>query len=92
MEGEDEEECRRGCNRWMTMQHFSSMNATGTALAHVPDQSGKFRDEVVSIHLMAPPPYSTTLIPADQLRATIFQIARERQAKERDAALNGSSQ
>jgi hypothetical protein len=72
------------------MQNLKSMNATGTSLAFVRED--EYMGEVVSIHLTPHLPYSTTLIPADKLRETIFQIARERQAKEREAALNGSSQ
>jgi hypothetical protein len=80
------------CKRVETMQNLKSMGATGTALVQGPAKPDGYMDEIVSIRLIPPLPYSTTLIPAEKLRETIFQIARERQGQRREAALNGSSQ
>ena len=56
--------------------------------------TGKVRptdlDEVTSIYLIPPLPYKPTLISEHKIRETMLQIALERQAKEREAALNGT--
>jgi hypothetical protein len=69
------------------MQDSKLMSATGAATAKVMGL-----DEIASFRLIPPLPYTSTLIPAEKLRETIFQIARERQAKEREAALNGNAE
>lgn len=46
---------------------------------------------VTSILLIPPLPYSPTLYPAEKMREAIIQVSRERRAKEREAAQNGSS-
>ena len=72
------------------MQDLTVMSATGTARAPFGKPTPE-RDEIVSFHLLPPLPYSTTLIPAERFRETIIQVVRERQAKEREAALDGNT-
>jgi len=66
------------------------MSGTGVATRKAEEDD---RDIFVeSIRLIPPLPYSPTRIPAEKLRNTIIQVVRERQAKVREASLNGSDQ
>ena len=73
------------------MQHSELMSATGTATRKI---DGENIDILVdSIRLIPALPYSPVMIPDEKLREAIRQVSKEhREARDRQAALNGSKQ
>ena len=83
----------RGCVRRISMQDSKQMSGLGAAPKRVDvSPNGESDHLVVSIRLIPPLPYSTTVIQEDQLSEAIVQASRERRAKEREAALNGKAE
>jgi hypothetical protein len=72
------------------MQDLRLMSGTGVATSKIAAENWDIL--VDSIRLIPPLPYEPTIVSADRLRGAIIQVVRERQAKEREAALDGSAQ
>ena len=66
------------------------MSGTGTATTKVQADSID-RDEIVSFRLIPPLPYKPTLIPEEKLREIMIQIGREREERQRQAAVHDQS-
>ena len=77
--------------RMAIMQHSIQMSGTSAATKKATVQPVIDQDEVIfPIRVPKRLPYRPS-IPARELRKIVFKVVRERQAREREAALNGKN-
>ena len=73
------------------MSELKSMSGTATALKRVRLQESDPDSAVMPIRLPKRLAYRPS-VPTAELKRIVFRVVRERQAKEREAALNAKSQ